>query len=84
MTKIYTDQDTGDEMPVGSIFRYYEVGVIGIGVQVWLPPTPPSDDVDECCVDTVVEMKYDTKSNISPAVLASVASFRFSLIFFCL
>lgn len=44
---------------------------------MWLPPTPPSDDADECYIDTVMEMKYDTQVNISPAVLASIASFRF-------
>lgn len=43
---------------------------------MWLPPTPPSEDFDDIYVDTSLDMKYDTQSTISPAVLAAIAPFR--------
>lgn len=44
---------------------------------MWLPPTPPSEDYDDSYVDTVLEMKYSTQSVICPAILASIAPFRY-------
>lgn len=54
---------------------------------MWLPPTPPSDDCEEFCIDTALEMNYDTQSVISPAVLAAIAPFRwfiFIIVSMCL
>lgn len=45
-------------------------------MQIWLPPTPPSEDFEELCVDAALEMNYDTQTVISPAVLAAIAPFR--------
>ena len=47
-----------------------------IVLQIWLPPTPPSEDSEEYYVDTVLDMKYNITSVIAPAVLASIAPFR--------
>ena len=48
---------------------------------MWLPPTPPSDDSQESHIDAFLEMKYDTQSVISPAVLAAIAPFRYRMQF---
>lgn len=49
--------------------------------QIWLPPTPPSDDTEDLYVDLVLEMSYDTQSTMSTVFLASTFPYRWAATF---
>ena len=44
--------------------------------QMWLPPTPPSDDCYDYYVDFALDMTYDTLSVMTPVALVSSAVYR--------
>ena len=47
-----------------------------VHAQIWLPPTPPSDDTEDLYVDLVLEMSYDTQGTMSTVFLASTVPYR--------
>ena len=48
-----------------------------VHAQIWLPPTPPSDDTEDLYVDLVLEMSYDTQGTMSTVFLASTVPYRY-------
>ena len=73
------EKETGEEMAVSEdlqIFRVCYHLYLSFFSQIWLPPTPPTDDVPEYYLDYTLEMAYDTISVMTPDELMSTAIYR--------
>ena len=40
---------------------------------MWLPPTPPTDDIPDYYIDYTLELSYDTTTVMTPDALLSAA-----------